>query len=61
MPDFQTVLFEVSDRVATITLNRPERLNAMNQTLKDELRECWRLVKNEPDVWVAIVTGAGAA
>src|SRR5262245_28834736 len=61
MPQFETMLFDVSDRVATITLNRPDRLNAMNQTLKDELRECWRLVKNDPEVWVAILTGAGKA
>jgi enoyl-CoA hydratase/carnithine racemase len=61
MPEFETIRFEVSDRVATITLNRPDRLNAMNQTLKDELRESWRLVKNDPDVWVAILTGAGKA
>ena len=61
MPPFETVLYDVTDRVATITLNRPERLNAMNQRLKDELRECWRLVKNDPDVWVAIITGAGKA
>ena len=59
MAEFETILFEVTDRVATITLNRPERLNAMNQKLKDELRECWKLVKNDPDVWVAIITGAG--
>ncbi len=61
MAQFETVRFEVEDRVATITLNRPERLNAMNQTLKDELRECWRMVKNDSDVWVAIITGAGKA
>src|SRR5215813_4676169 len=60
-PQFETVLYDVTDRVATITLNRPDRLNAMNQGLKDELRECWRLVKNDPDVWVAIITGAGKA
>jgi enoyl-CoA hydratase/carnithine racemase len=60
-PQFETVIYEVADRIATITLNRPERLNAMNQRLKDELRECWRLVKNDPDVWVAIITGAGKA
>jgi enoyl-CoA hydratase/carnithine racemase len=59
MPDFETVLYEVDGRVATITLNRPDRMNAMNQTLKDELRECWRLVKDDPDVWCAIITGAG--
>jgi enoyl-CoA hydratase/carnithine racemase len=56
-----TVLFTVQDRVATITLNRPERKNAMNQQLKDELREAWRRVKADPDVWVAIITGAGEA
>ncbi len=61
MPPYETVLFEIDSRVATITLNRPERKNAMNQTLKDELRECWRRVKADPDVWVAIITGAGDA
>ena len=61
MTDFTTVRFEIDDRVATITLNRPERKNAMNQQLKDELRECWRRGKSDPDVWVAIITGAGDA
>ena len=56
-----TVRWEVADRVATITLNRPERLNAMNQQMRDELRTCWQRVKDDPDVWVAIVTGAGRA
>lgn len=56
-----TVLFEVADRIATITLNRPERKNAMNQQLKDELREAWKRVKRDTDIWVAIVTGAGDA
>ena len=61
MPQYETVIYEVQDHVATITLNRPERLNAMNQTLKDELREVWRAVKNDPEVWCAILTGAGRA
>jgi len=61
MNDYETVLFEVSDRIATITLNRPERKNAFNQKLKDELRECWLRVKADPDIWVAIITGAGTA
>src|SRR5213078_2917762 len=55
----ETVRFEVADRVATITLDRPERKNAMNQQMKDELRACWQRVKAEPDIWAAIVTGAG--
>src|SRR5215468_7478158 len=61
MAEFQTLRFEVADRVATITLNRPERKNAMNQVLKDELRTAWRLVKTDGDIWVAIITGAGDA
>lgn len=61
MPQYETVLYEVENRVATITLNRPDRKNAMNQKLKDELRECWRAVKADPEVWVAIITGAGDA
>jgi len=57
----QTVLFEVENRVATITLNRPERLNAMNRELRDELRAAWLRVKSDPEIWCAIVTGAGRA
>lgn len=61
MATYETIRWEVRDRVATITLNRPERMNAMNQRLKDELRDCWRRVKTDPDVWCAIITGAGKA
>src|SRR5213593_4961669 len=56
-----TIIFDVAERVATITLNRPDRLNAMNQQMRDELRACWQRVKDDPDVWVAIITGAGEA
>jgi enoyl-CoA hydratase/carnithine racemase len=61
MASYETILWDVRDRVVTITLNRPDRLNAMNQLLKDELREAWRRVNLDPDVWCAIVTGAGTA
>jgi len=61
MSTYQTVRFDVADKVATITLNRPDRKNAMNQQLKDELRECWKRVRADGDVWVAIITGAGDA
>jgi len=56
-----TVLFEVENRIATITLNRPDRLNAMNRELRDELREAWQRVKTDPEIWCVIVTGAGRA
>ena len=61
MPDFATVRFAVAERIATITLNRPERLNAMNQQMKEDLRAAWTIVKEDPDIWCAIVTGEGRA
>jgi len=59
MPSYDTLIYDVAGHVATITLNRPDRMNAMNQTLKDELRDAWRAVKNDSEVWCAILTGAG--
>ncbi len=58
---YETIQFEVAGRVATLTLNRPERMNAMNQQMKDDLRACWTRVKEEPEILVAIITGAGEA
>src|SRR5215471_10917129 len=58
---YETVAFEVSDRIATLTLNRPERLNAVNQQMKEDLRAAWQRVKDDSDIWVAIITGAGRA
>ena len=56
---FETILFEKSEGVATITLNRPERRNAFNVQMAGELREAWNRVSAEPDVVCAILTGAG--
>ena len=56
---FETLLYEVEDGVATITLNRPDRHNAFNTTMASDLERAWRIVKTSPDVVCAIVTGAG--
>ena len=53
------VLYEKRDRIAHITLNRPESLNAFNRDMHAELREAWQAFRNDDEVWVAIVTGAG--
>ena len=57
--DFETILFDVDQHVATITLNRPERLNATNDTSRTELGEAWGIVRDDPEIRVAIITGAG--
>ena len=51
--------YEVRERIAYITLNRPRAMNAMNQELKEKLADAIEQVDRDPDVWVAIVTGAG--
>ena len=53
------VLYEVDDRIATITLSRPERLNAMSAEMSAALREAWHRFRDDRDAWVAIITGAG--
>jgi E-phenylitaconyl-CoA hydratase len=50
---------EVSDHVATITINRPERLNAMDGEHYAALSRAWTRVRDDEEIRVAIVTGAG--
>lgn len=56
---YQTLLTDVSDRIATVTVNRPEKLNALNARSRADLRECFASLKNDPAVDVVILTGAG--
>ena len=52
-----TVLYDVTDHIATITLNRPEAKNAINGQLRTELNEAWDNFLSDEDAWVAILTG----
>lgn len=53
------LIYDVTDKVARITINRPEAMNAMDPEVYARLSEAWIDVRDNPDVWVAIVTGAG--
>lgn len=53
------VLYDVSERIATITLNRPERLNAYTAALGEALRAAMRRAADDPAVRVIVLTGAG--
>jgi enoyl-CoA hydratase/carnithine racemase len=56
---FETLRIEKQDRVATLTLSRPERHNAFNLAMARELAAFWKDVKRDPEVVCVIVTGAG--
>ena len=62
MTDFETIRLDVDpvDRVAAITLNRPERLNAFDRTMCEEMAEAWRLVKLDDAVNAVVLRAAGA-
>ncbi|HEY0225033.1 MAG TPA: enoyl-CoA hydratase/isomerase family protein [Mycobacterium sp.] len=58
---FETILLDidVADHVATITLNRPQRLNAFNRTMCEEMAEAWRVVKLDDSVHAVVLRAAG--
>jgi enoyl-CoA hydratase/carnithine racemase len=58
---FHTILLDVDthDRVATITLNRPDQLNAFNRTMCEEIREAWHIVKLDESVNAVVLRAAG--
>jgi (E)-benzylidenesuccinyl-CoA hydratase len=56
-----TVQYELTDHVATITYNRPEALNAINGEMRVGLNDAFTRFRDDEDAWVAIVTGAGRA
>jgi enoyl-CoA hydratase/carnithine racemase len=59
-PTFETVLFTVGDdHVATITLNRPEVLNAFNQRMCEEFRELWSLIREDDSIHCVVLRAAG--
>jgi enoyl-CoA hydratase/carnithine racemase len=58
---FTCVLYEVTDHVARITLNRPERRNALNPTAYAEIEAAFRAANADPEVRCVVVTGADPA
>ena len=61
MPTFETLLYDVADGIATITLNRPEKLNAFNTRMMQEMIAAFDATDADDAVRVVIVTGAGRA
>jgi enoyl-CoA hydratase/carnithine racemase len=57
--ELSTIRYEKKGGIAYVTLNRPEKLNAMNATLHAELGQAWAAVRDDPAVKVAILSGEG--
>ena len=59
--NFETILYDVQDGILTITLNRPERLNAFNNAMRDEVIAALDAADADDEVKAIIFTGAGRA
>ena len=58
-PDFDNIVLEIDDGIATVTLHRPDKLNAMNEPMRRELMAVLDHTDADDDVRAVIWTGAG--
>ena len=56
---YEFATYEKRGRIATVTINRPERMNALHPPANLELHEIWNDFQNDPEVWIGILTGSG--
>ena len=54
-----SVSFDVTDHIARVTIDRPERRNAVDAATADQLEEAWQSIEGNPEVRVVILTGSG--
>jgi E-phenylitaconyl-CoA hydratase len=59
MPDFKNIIYQKKGRIAVITINRPERMNAIDPQTSQELLGAWSDFRDDNELWAAIFTGAG--
>jgi enoyl-CoA hydratase/carnithine racemase len=57
--EYETVRYEEHDAVAWVTLNRPEKLNAIDTTMQRELKDVWRQLRTRDTIGCIVLTGAG--
>src|SRR5687767_6940036 len=57
--NFETLLFEEADSVATVTLNRPEKRNAINRKMFDEIAEAFTYIADSKQIRAFVLTGMG--
>ncbi len=59
MPEYTSILYRVDDRIARITMNRPEKRNALNATMRGEMVDALRTAERDDAVSVVLIDGAG--
>ncbi len=57
--NYKNLLLDINEHIAVLTLNRPEKLNALNHETLSELQQALELVQNDENIFVVIITGSG--
>jgi enoyl-CoA hydratase len=57
--EFKTLLLEIKDGIAVVTINRPDKMNALNAQIISELNACFSLIQKDAKIRVAVITGSG--
>ncbi|GIK61214.1 MAG: enoyl-CoA hydratase [Ignavibacteriota bacterium] len=57
--NYQNLLFEIKNHTGVITINRPDKLNALNNQTMIEIADVFNSIKNNPEVYVVVFTGSG--
>lgn len=57
--NYKNILYEIKNNICTVTINRPDKLNALNGETIDELESVFDSIKENPEVFVVIITGSG--
>ena len=56
---YDTILYSVSGGVATLTLNRPDKLNSFNRTMHEEIQQVFKAIASDSSVRALVIKGAG--
>jgi len=57
--NFENILLEKENKIAVVTINRPDKLNALNKKTLEEIKEAFNQIKNDDEIFAVILTGAG--
>jgi enoyl-CoA hydratase len=57
--NYKNILYEIKNNICTVTINRPDKLNALNSETIDELESVFDSIKENPEVFIVIITGSG--
>lgn len=60
-PNYETILYEVQGRTATIIFNRPDRLNAINHQMTEEIHDAFLRAEGDDEIWTIVVAANGRA